>query len=404
MPTEGEEGLRLRSVRFLTRRVVVIVGVVVVAVGAGIGTWLGTRSSASAATTTTQVVTAALGTIQQTVAATGTLEPATQANVNFAVSGKVTAVDVSVGQTVTSGQTLATVNDSALVSSLDSAQETLQAAEAKLAADQSSGAPASQINADNSAVTAAQSQVAGAQQQVDEATLTAPMAGTVASVSLAVGNEVSGASAGGGGNGGGNSSASSSSGSSAEIVIIDTGSWLVQASVDDTSIGQLTQGDQARIVPNGSSTTVFGTVASIGLIASSSSSGVATFPVTIDVTGDPPGLYSGTSANVTIIVKQLTDVLTVPSAALRFQNGNTYVELVRSGGNVPQQVTVGATSGGQAQITSGLSAGDQVLETIVRQTGGTTGRTRTGGFGGGGFGGGGFGGGGFGGGGFGGGG
>ena len=44
------------------------------------------------------------GTIQQTVASSGTIEPASQANLNFAVSGTVTAVDVKAGQTVTAGQ------------------------------------------------------------------------------------------------------------------------------------------------------------------------------------------------------------------------------------------------------------------------------------------------------------
>ena len=43
------------------------------------------------------------GTIQQTVASSGTIEPASQASLNFAVSGTVTAVNVKAGQTVTAG-------------------------------------------------------------------------------------------------------------------------------------------------------------------------------------------------------------------------------------------------------------------------------------------------------------
>jgi len=189
-----------------------------------------------------------------------------------------------------------------------------------------------------------------------------------------------------------NGSSSSSSGD--QIVIVDTSSWLVDASVDDSSIGEIEQGDQADIVPEGSDTTVYGTVGSIGLIASSSS-GVASFPVTVDVTGDPSGLYTGLTADLTIVVKQLSDVLTVPTAALRYENGGTEVEMVQNGRDVMQPVTVGISSGGEAQITSGLVAGDQVVETFVRST---TGRSGTGGFefpGGGSFRGGGFGGGGF---------
>jgi macrolide-specific efflux system membrane fusion protein len=53
-----------------------------------------------------------------------------------------------------------------------------------------------------------------------------------------------------------------------------------------------------------SQTQLFGTVSSIGIVAESSTSGSATFPVVIAVTGKQTGLYSGGSASVTIIVKQ----------------------------------------------------------------------------------------------------
>ena len=65
------------------------------------------------------------GTIQQTVASSGTIEPASQANLNFAVSGTVTAVDVKAGQTVTAGQVLATVDTTALSEDVSAAQAQL---------------------------------------------------------------------------------------------------------------------------------------------------------------------------------------------------------------------------------------------------------------------------------------
>lgn len=396
--------------RWLGHKRVLIAVAVVLAAGAGVGGWLATTSSATpASTTTTSIVTASYGTVSQTASATGTIEPASQADVDFAVAGQVTAVDVSVGQTVAAGQTLATVDPSALQAELDSARATLESEESKLSSDTSSGAPSQELSADQAAVTAAESSVTSAQDDLDDATLTAPIAGEVAEVNLAVGQQVS-ASGGGAssssdftGLGDASSTASDdsgtgSSGSSDEIVIVNTGSWLVDASVDDSSIGEIQQGDQADIVPEGSDTTVYGTVGSIGLIASSSS-GVASFPVTVDVTGDPSGLYTGMTADLTIVVKELTDVLTVPTAALRFDNGATDVELVRNGKDVLQPVTVGTSSGGEAQITSGLSAGDQVVETVVHfARTGTSGSGRTsefpgaGGFGGSGFGGSGFGG------------
>src|ERR1700723_642796 len=88
-----------------------IVAVVVVLIGGAVGLTLWLTSGSSTATglsVTTVTVPVTTGTIQQTVATAGTIEPASQADLNFAVSGTVTAVNVKAGQTVTAGQALAT--------------------------------------------------------------------------------------------------------------------------------------------------------------------------------------------------------------------------------------------------------------------------------------------------------
>jgi membrane fusion protein, macrolide-specific efflux system len=138
------------------------------------------------------------------------------------------------------------------------------------------------------------------------------------------------------------------------------------------------------VTPNGSTTPIFGTVSSVGLIASSTS-GVTSYPVTIDVTGAQPTLHPGASASVSIIVKQLTDVLAVPSAAIHYTGTTPKVTLVKGGSKVETTVAVGTASGLETQITKGLKAGDTVVVPVTR-VGGGAGRTRTGtggGFGGG---------------------
>jgi multidrug efflux pump subunit AcrA (membrane-fusion protein) len=413
--------------RFTARRVGVGV-VVLLLVGAGIGTWLATRSGPASAAATSQIETVNLGTITQTVSATGTIAPANQANASFAVSGRVTAVDVTAGQQVAAGQTLATVDATPLWATYAQNQATLTSDQAKLASDQAAGATSAQIAADEAAVTSAQAQAGTAESALADATLTAPIAGTVAAVNVAVGQNVSagssttgssspsssagssGSSASGssglGGSGAASSSSTgsdstgssgSSSSSSSQFQIVTTNSYIVNASVDDTELSQIAVGDQATITPSGSTTNVYGTVGSIGLLASDST-GVATFPVVINVTGSPSGIYSGATANVSIIVKELQDVVVVPTIALHYSGSSITVDVVSGGSTKAQTVTAGAASGGDTQITSGLSAGDRIevtVPTFTRRPG--SGAT---GFGGGGFGGGGFGGGGFGGGGF----
>ena len=381
-----------------------IVGVVVVLIAAAVGLTLWLTSGSSTApglTVTTVTATATTGTIQQTVASSGTLEPASQSDENFAVSGTVTAVDVKAGQTVTAGQVLATVDTTALSEDVNAAEAQVTAAEDKLSSDESSGAAASSVDSDEASVTSAESSLATAQTNLNDASLTSTIAGTVASVDLTTGQQVTGTGSGSGGTGATGSTGatgtsarhwlSTGSSSSGQIVVIGTDSYIVNTTVDDTEIGEIAVGDQVDITPSGDTTPVYGTVGSISLIGTESDD-VTTFPVVIDVTGNPTGLYAGATADTSIIVKQLNDVVEVPTAAISYgTNGQATVTKVVNGNHVVTDVTVGAAENGETQITSGVKSGDKVLEREVtfkapggcgRHPGwrGTTGRA--GGFGG----------------------
>jgi macrolide-specific efflux system membrane fusion protein len=381
--------------------------IIVLGAATGLTLWLTGSSTPAGLVVTTQVVKVTTGTIKQTVATSGTIEPASQASLNFAVSGTVDAVNVKAGQTVTTGQVLATVGSTALQADLDSAQAQLTSAEARLSSDQSSGASTAQIDSDQAAVTSAESSLTSAQTDLSDASLTSSISGTVASVSLTVGQQVTASGGGSGssspsGSAGSNTptgstgasnpssaasaassaaSSSSSASSTAQIQVIGTNSYIVTTTVDDTEIGQIAVGDQATITPTGSTTPAYGTVASIGLIATESSN-VATFPVVIDVTGTPSGLYAGSTADVAIIVKQLNNVVEVPTAAINYSNsGQTTVTQVKAGKDVTTSVTLGQAASGETQITGGVTSGDQVVERVVKFTG-VPGGSRTGGLGG----------------------
>jgi multidrug efflux pump subunit AcrA (membrane-fusion protein) len=151
--------------------------------------------------------------------------------------------------------------------------------------------------------------------------------------------------------------------------------------VDDTDIGQIADGDQATITPTGSTTPVYGTVASIGLIATESSD-VATFPVVVDVTGTPTGLYAGSTADVAITVEELNNVTEVPTAAISYgTSGQATVTQVKNGSHVSTPVKVGQAANGETQITSGVVAGDSIVERVVKFTG-AAGGAKAGGLGG----------------------
>ena len=375
VPTVGStRGARWR---FGRKQIVVATVAVVALAGTGIGISLGTTgSSTSPLQITTQVVAVTSGTMQQTVSTSGTIEPSQQANLNFAVSGTITAVDVSTGQTVTTGQTLATVDQSALQAQLAAAEATLTAAQARLAGDQADGAAASQLDSDGASVTSAQTQVTSAETNLSDASLTSTISGTVASVDLSVGQQVSGgsSSSGSGASGSGAAAAVSSSG---QVVVIATNSYVVGSTVDDTQIGQVRVGDQAVITPTGSRASVYGTVSSLGLIATQSSN-VATFPVQIAVTGTPGGLYAGATATVSIVVRQINGAVEVPTASISYSSGGqATVTVVENGGHVSQPVTTGVSASGETQITKGLGAGAKIMERVVKFNGAAVGGARS---------------------------
>src|SRR5215470_492319 len=403
--------------RRLPRRRWLVLTVTAVVIVAASAVFIGLRARTASSATSCREVSVTVGTMQLTTAASGTLEPAQVANLSFPVSGQIATVAVGVGQQVAAGQTLATINSSMLAAQVAQAQATLANNQAKLSADQSAGAASTQIHADQAAVDSARAALTNSQAALSQAALTAPFAGTVAQLNLTVGEQIGGSGAGAGpgagsGPGGGaGSSAGSGSGAgtspgaganpgagagagsgsgaasaAAQVVVIGP-AFVVNVPVDGTQIGLMKAGEQAVILPQGSSDPVYGTVGSVGLLASTTS-GVASFPVVITVTGTPTGLFAGATAAVSIVYRQLADVLEVPAAAVHYDSGKASVLRSQDGKIVSVPVTVGPTAAGFTQITAGLTAGQQVLIAQDNTTGRTGANTGGGGAGGGGAGGG----------------
>jgi hypothetical protein len=127
-----------------------------------------------------------------------------------------------------------------------------------------------------------------------------------------------------------------------------------------------------------------------------SSSGVVSYDVTVQLDQGASGVKTGMSATAEVVVKQ-EEGLNVPSSAI---SGGS-VTVVRGGKHVAQPVTTGLVGNSSTIILSGLKAGEEVvLPTATGTQSGSATRGRTGALGGGLGGGGGFAGGGLGGGGF----
>lgn len=327
------------------RRLVLVLVALVLAAG-GTGGWLLLREEPAAAKPTTTTV--AKQTVKDTVAATGTVAAATSEDLAFEVSGVVAEVYVAGGDRVRAGDPVARVDAAALRAARSAAVSTLEAARAQLEEDTDADASDVQVAADQAAVVAAGASLDEADAAVRGAVLRATTRGTVTAVGIEVGDTT--------GTDGGTSDSGDGS-----ITVTSSNRFVVDATVSSSDVERLEEGQQAEVAVTGVDETVYGTVESIGLVAETSSSGAAVFPVTIEVTGTRDDLYAGTSAEASVVVAQEEGVLTVASRAVQtYEDGTTYVDRVADGEPVRTEVEIGRVYGMVTEVLSGLDEGDVV--------------------------------------------
>ncbi len=343
-------------------------------------------SDASAATQYL-TATAATGDVTAEVAATGTIASSDEYALGFGAAPQLTSittsvgsgtwsvtdVDASVGQVVTQGDVLAKASTSDLEQQLTIQRTSLAAAKlqtklAKSAWDSASGtdpirqAKASYYNALNSQRQAQQA-VDDTKAQIKQATLVAPIDGTITAVNIAPGLDSTGTA-----------------------VTIASTTYDVTADVVEDDISSMSIGQDATVAVGAVNAAIQGKVTAIAPVSGSSgSNSVVSYPVTVTLTGAPSDLRPGMSADITIVTASAKDVLTVPSEALRGTTGNYRVQVLGSdGAPTSTAVTVGLITSTAAEITSGLSTGEVVVTGTASDRTTTSGASTTGGrFGGG---------------------
>lgn len=339
---------------------------VVVLAGAGFGAWylLTPRTTGTQATSRTVQVTR--GTQTLTVALDGTLSPRKQSNVNFGVSGTVRGVSVQAGEKVTKGQKLATIDDSDLEDAVALAEANLTTARANLSDVYDNDGSSAAITSAKAQVSSATAALASAEQNVEDAVLRSPITGTVASVGIEEGDSVTGSGSSGGSGTSGSGTSTTTGTSTAQFVVISTATWKLEGSVGSADLSSLKAGQAVAITTDAGTAQLKGTVASVGIVATSTSDGAATFPVVINVTGRHTDLYSGTTASAVITTGTYPDVLTVPTAAIRTEDSRTVVTRVTGTTTATTEVEIGKVFGSTTEIRSGLAEGDSVQITFTR--------------------------------------
>jgi HlyD family secretion protein len=119
-------------VGLLNRTRLVVAGLAIVALVLGTLIYRDVFVSTKNAGNGLNLYTVARRTVTASVTGSGNVEPQQQANVNFKVAGVLTNIYVTVGEHVSAGQTLATLDSSAEQTALDQAKANLATAEANL--------------------------------------------------------------------------------------------------------------------------------------------------------------------------------------------------------------------------------------------------------------------------------
>jgi HlyD family secretion protein len=227
------------------------------------------------------------------------------------------------------------------------------------------------------AVQNAQAAVQQAQDNLHAATLTAPIAATVAQVNDIAGQFVSGGAVGT------SASASSNASTTAFLVLTDLNQLQVTAQVNEADMAKVALGQPVQFTLNAFPGQTFsGKVAEIQPLGSSSNN-VVSYNVTCSIDPTTTKLLPGMTANVTIVTQQASNAVLVPAAALAFAQSaasnsiaapvatqgstNASVLVQQNGKAVRRPVQTGLSDGNRTEIIAGLQSGERV---ITGQSGG----------------------------------
>lgn len=346
------------------------------------------------------VVEVTRGSLTETAAASGKIEPDVQVEVKSRASGEVIEVLVKEGDRVEAGQLLVRLDPTDAERDLAEARVARDRARAELTAAHASlnvadleqkNSQASQELAEKSAslglgtsdaartaghatkvaganLTLRRAQVGSSQSQLKTAELAvqdaelrlketkiyAPIAGTVLDVAVEKGTIVS-------------SALTNVSGGSAVMTLADLANLRIIGAIDEAQIGRVAVGQRVEIRVDAYADRVFqGEVDRVSPLGKEESS-VVTFDVEIVVKDrDASLLRSGMSADVEIITSEQKDVILVPLLAVQTAGKRRFVRLA---GGEERTLRTGSTDGTSMVVLEGLAEGDDVL---VGATGATT--------------------------------
>ncbi len=261
------------------------------------------------------------GAISQAVLANGTVQPVNTVNVGTQVSGTVLERSADFNDRVKKGQILLRLDPATLQARLRQTQAQLSSAEATLALARSTvernqrlvaqgfisalalDQSQREVAAAQAGVDVARAQVDAAQTDVNNSVIRSPVDGVVIKRNIEVGQTV----------------AASYQTPDLYQIAQDLRQMRIHTNVSEADVGLIRPGQVARFLVDAYPEREFeGKVEQFRLNATSSQ-GVVTYPIVVAVDNTDELLKPGMTAQVRIVVASKTDVVRIPTAALRFK-------------------------------------------------------------------------------------
>ena len=379
----------------MKKRWLAALGLLVVLGGAG-GAWYLYRAPSESTEPSTTAVTR--GSIEETVLASGVIEASSLVSVGAEVSGRIQSLGVQLGDEVKAGDLIAQIDSlnqenavkaaEAALANIEAQREMQEAslAQARVALERAEKLNPSKIISDadyqsaqlavktgeaelkaiEAQIQQAELNVESAKLDLDRTKIVAPMDGTVVLVAVEVGQSVN---------------ASNSSPTVVKIANLDK--MVVKAEISEADVPRVAPGQRVYFTILGDpDTKIDATLRAIEpapeSIAddSTSSSTAIYYNGLFDV--DNPGhtLRISMTAQVTVVLDSATDVLTIPSALLTRQgpDGSYIVEVwnAATGQAEPRKVEIGLNNKVVAEVKSGLSEGDLLVDATAARAPRTT--------------------------------
>lgn len=341
-------------------------------------------------------IAATMGTVEEAVLASGTLEPIQQVSVGAQVSGRLISLKVQLGQEVAKGDLIAEIDGVTRQNELRTAEAEVAVMKAQrderlasLAYAESVLARQKQMLGQNAVsrdnyesaemtVRTTRAQVAALDAQIISGgikvetaranlaytRITAPAAGTVLAIVTQEGQTVNA-----------NQSAPTI------VVLGDVSTMTIKAKISEADVERVKAGQEAffsalgapdrRVkvkiafvepAPDTLKSQSSGNASASSGTSSSSSSSAIYYNALFEVPNPDGRLLTSMTVQVSIVVGRAQGVVVVPSTALRRRVDGTWLDVVGPDGNaVPRKVRVGLDNRILAEIASGLAVGERVL-------------------------------------------